>query len=251
MPSIDDILQSYPRQRPPLSPGHEALYVEEYAINRGGKGLLYGLVSLLESWMHRQIAHKKGSSGPVLELGCGGLNHLAFEDPTPQEYDGVEPLTYLCKESEHFPKLGTLYGDYEKLADLIGHKSYQRIISTAVLEHLESLPRILASCGLLLQEGGRLQAGIPSEGGLLWGLSWRLSTGIAYRLRTGLDYKTVMRHEHINNAREIEAILRYLFAEVRVNRFPLPALQLSMYSYVEASSPNLDRCREISLSQSD
>ena len=55
---------------------------------------------------------------------------------------------------------------------------------------------------LRLEADGVFQAGIPSEGGFLWGIAWRLSTGISYYLRTGLGYGVVMRHEHIDSAFE-------------------------------------------------
>ena len=87
------------------------------------------------------------------------------------------------------------------------------------------------------------QAGIPSEGGLLWGLGWRFSTGISYFLRTGLDYGVVMRHEHLNTAAEITAIVGHLFDDVRLKRFPLPGHHLSLFTYIEAQSPRYDRCR--------
>jgi hypothetical protein len=52
----------------------------------------------------------------------------------------------------------------------------------------------------------------------------------------------VMRHEHVNDAAEIVAIVRHFFEDVRVRWFPLPALHLAFYGYVEARRPRLDRC---------
>jgi len=59
-----------------------------------------------------------------------------------------------------------------------------------------------------------------------------------------LDYATLMRHEHVNTAREIEAVARVFFREVRVARMPTPLLHASLYSYLEAERPDTDRCRE-------
>ena len=81
------------------------------------------------------------------------------------------------------------------------------------------------------------QAGIPSEGGLLWWLGWRLSTGLGFYLRTGLDYGVLMRHEHVNNAQEIIAVVTHFFENVTVVRFPTPICQLSFYSYIKAQRP--------------
>jgi len=79
-------------------------------------------------------------------------------------------------------------------------EQYDRVLSVAVLEHLGEMPAIIAASARLIRQGGVFQAGIPAEGGLLWGLAWRLTTAIAYRARTGLAYAPVMRHEHLNTA---------------------------------------------------
>jgi hypothetical protein len=51
-----------------------------------------------------------------------------------------------------------------------------------------------------------------------------------------------MRHEHINNASEIIAIVRHFFFDVRIRWFPLPARHFAFYGYIEARRPHLDRC---------
>jgi hypothetical protein len=89
---------------------------------------------------------------------------------------------------------------------------------------------------------GVFSAGIPSEGGFLWGFAWRASVGLSFRLRTGLDYGDLMRHEHANRAVEIEAIVRHFFRNVRVRRFPTPARQFSLYTFLRCQEPRLDRC---------
>jgi hypothetical protein len=182
-------------------------------------------------------AHRK--PGPALELGAGSLNHLEYEDGL-EPYDVVEPLPHLCRESPASDKIRRILEDYGQLAQL--QERYARIFSIAVLEHLEHLPRVIAQCGRLLSPGGIFQAGIPSEGGTLWGLSWRLTTGLAYRWRTGLDYGIVMRHEHINSADEILQVIHHYFRSVKVRRFPLPSQHLSLYAYIEATDPRVELC---------
>ena len=113
------------------------------------------------------------------------------------------------------------------------------------MEHVEHLPDVVARSGLLLDRNGVFQAGIPAEGGMLWGLAWRSTTGIAYRLRTGLPYAPVMHHEHVNTAEEIIAIVRYLFRSVTVSWFPLPSRHLSFYCYIEARDPYTDCCTRL------
>jgi len=234
-----DLLSTFPRRRPPLTEAHQKIFVEEYILNRSGKGLLYGAIKLLESVQHRKVAGLKDRES-ILEIGAGSLNHVPYESGV-RIYDCVEPFPELFENSPHLQKIRNLYTDIKEVPEAT---CYQRIISLAVLEHLVDLPTIVAYSGLLLSPHGVFQASVPSEGGFLWGLSWRMSTGIAYRLRTGLDYKTVMRHEHINTVSEILAVARYFFETIRTSRFPFPSLHLSLYTYLEATNPRLDRCRK-------
>jgi hypothetical protein len=241
LPDITHILASYPRKRPVLPPANAKLYIEEYKLNRGIKGgLLYSATAELEAWMHRKIA-KRGGGRRVLELGAGTLNHLRYEATAPV-YEIVEPMQELLSGR---PELARVSRVYRSVHDIPSEIRYDRILSIAVLEHLDDLPLIVASSALLLSDGGLFQAGIPAEGGLVWGLAWRVSTGISYRCRTGLSYTSVMRHEHLSMAEEIIAVLRHFFANVTVRWFPVPLLQLALYGYIEARHPLLERCQAV------
>jgi hypothetical protein len=102
---------------------------------------------------------------------------------------------------------------------------------------------VLARAGLLLEPGGTFRAGFPSEGGMLWGLAWRSTTGVEYFLKRGLAYGAIMRHEHVNTAQEIIALLGYFYERLEAARFPLPFAHLSFYTAATARHPRLDRCR--------
>jgi SAM-dependent methyltransferase len=248
MPSeerIAALLASYPRKRPPLTPAQEAHYAEEYRRNRAGLKGLFAVTATLEAWMHRAVAGSQ-TTGSILELGAGNLNHVPYEHGA-SVYDAVEPFAQLWHDSPYRSSVGAIYDD---IARIEPGRLYDRILSIAVLEHLTDLPGVIAQCGLLLAPGGRLQAGIPTEGGLLWGMAWRSTTGVAYRLRRGDDYGRIMRHEHVNDAREIQTVLEYFFRKVTLRRYPLPFFHLSFYTYLEAVSPDVDRCAAFCRSRS-
>jgi hypothetical protein len=212
---------------------------KEYLLNRGGGTLANRLALRAESWMHRMIA-QRALPGAVLEIGGGTLNHLPYE-PEVADYDVVEPFEALYSESANRPRVRRIFPNIEEVPK---ESRYDRIVSIAALEHLEDLPKIIARSALLLSEGGIAQHSIPSEGGMLWGVSWRLTTGLAYRLRNGLSYGVAMRHEHINDAPEIIAVLAWFFERVEIRRYPVPFHHVSLYTYVEATHPRCDRCRE-------
>ena len=193
--------------------------------------------------MHRRVAALGVAGESVLEVGAGTLNHVPYETRC-KRYDFVEPYLDLYRSSDLVHRVSE---GYEDIFHVPADRRYNRVFSIAVLEHLTHLPAVVARCGQMLSPGGVFQAGIPSEGGMLWGLAWRCITGPAYRFRTGLDYGSLMRYEHVNTAREILAVTGYLFEDVKIARFPSPLHHLSFYCYLEARRPvarACDQCAE-------
>jgi SAM-dependent methyltransferase len=193
----------------------------------------------LETWMHRRIARQ--SAETILEVGAGNLNHVPYH-PRARVYDVVEPFRELWEDSPYRNSVRTIFRD---IAEVPEQSAYDLVLSVAVLEHLTDLPGIVARSAILLREGGRMCAAFPSEGGLLWGLAWRVTTGVAYRLKRGLDYAAIMRHEHVNSSPEILRILHYFFGGIALARFPLPGHHLSFYTVATATLPHLERCRQV------
>ena len=229
--NIADLIKTYPRIRPPVSAEFSRVYEQVYKDNRSGKGLLSHLSQQLESWMHRKVAScVNAQAHQLLEIGGGTLNHVDYEQNT-LHYDIIEPLHILYQDNPKKSRIRHFYNDIKEIPETI---RYNRIISVAVLEHIVDLPDVLRKCTTLLEKDGVFQAGIPSEGGLLWGMAWRCSMGLSFKLRTGLDYGELMRHEHVSNADEIIALVQHFFKEVTVKRFPLRGGHSSLYCYIEA-----------------
>lgn len=237
---IDALLRSYPRVRPELPKKHRESYIEHYRANRGGESRLGRIVLHLESWMHRRVAENLQAER-ILEIGAGTLNHVHYH-PHARIYDAVEPFRELWEDSPVRQQVNHIFGDLARIPE---DERYDAIVSVAVLEHLTDLPLILARSGLLLDENGSFRAGFPSEGGFLWGLAWRATTGMKYRWDRGLDYGSIMRHEHVNTADEVVALLSYFYERIALDRFPAPWHHLSFYTVALAGSPRIDRCRDV------
>ena len=236
----DQFLGNFPKKRPELPREYQLIYEAEYLNNRNGYGLVSAFASALESWMHRKAAshHELGDS--VLELGAGTLNHLEFE-PNVGAYDIVEPFHQLYDGRESHSKIRS---SYQTIHDVPESNRYARILSVAVLEHVLDLPALVARSGLLLAEKGVFSAGVPTEGGLLWYLAWRLGTGIPFYIKYRMDYAPYMRFEHVNSAYEIESVLRFFFGHVTVERYPFDCFHSSFYSYFDCHEPRLNRCAD-------
>ena len=79
---------------------------------------------------------------------------------------------------------------------------------------------------------------------MLWGLAWRMTTGPAYKFRNGVGKQALMNHEHVNKAKEIIAVVSKFFEDVQIKRFPFNTNDLSVYTYIEAKGPKLEKCAE-------
>ena len=244
MSDIDTILDRFPKERPPMTAKEASVHTALMKKNRERLTLFTRVSDILESWMHRQAA--RHSELPLahrlLEIGAGTLNHLPFESPE-ITYDVVEPTSEMYLDKNEHERIRRFYGNISEIE--VEHR-YDRIVSIATLEHVTDLPDTVARAGLLLEQGGVFRCGIPSEGGLIWGLSWRL-IGLDLFLRTGHDWSQHMRHEHVNSAAEIIAVIRNFFESVKIRRFPLPFHHLSFYVAIEARDPRLDRCHAYTL----
>lgn len=238
--SINELLNAYPKIRPSLDDELLKIYQDEYKKNRGGHTTITSVAQKLESWMHKKVARSSSSinlnENRTLEIGAGTLNQLPYEDEN-IEYDVVEPMTALFEDSKFLHRISNIYND---ISDIPTSNKYSRITSIAVLEHLENLPIVLQESIKLLRDDGVFACGIPSEGGFLWGLAWRLTTGLEFKIRTGQNYGKLMGYEHLNTAYEIEKLLRHFFKEVRIQRFGL-GRHFSLYSYIECKIPVKNR----------
>ena len=234
--NVSHILRRFPKKRPPLSKKFKNIYADQYKSNRSGSTLASSFAQKLESWMHKKVARatplQQLNRCDTLEIGAGTLNQLPYELRN-GNYDFIEPLDFLYSDSPFRKNTRTAYAD---IVDIPSSIQYNRIISIAVLEHVEDLPNLLEKCIEHMKDGGIFACGIPSEGGFLWGAAWRFSTGLEFRMRTGLDYSELMRHEHLNNAHEIECLLRYYFKDVEIRRFGF-GMHLSLYTYIECKNP--------------
>lgn len=242
------MFDQFPKTRPPLPKDIEAIYAANYKSNREGKTTASSLAQRMESWLHKQVAKDVAAHQSLrkttLELGAGTLNQLQYE-PAIHQYDIVEPFTELYRNSHLLKRVRNVYSD---ISEVPTSSRYDRITSVSTLEHVCNLPEVVARSGLLLAENGVLRTSIPNEGTLLWTLGWKITTGLEFKLKHGLDYNLLVKHEHVNTAREIEEVLEYFFEEVGCKVFGLTK-GISFYRYYECRKPIVARCSVFSNKQ--
>ncbi len=232
--NIDYFIKNYPKTRPLLEPEIEKIYNSIYLNNRQGSSGATSIAQKLETWMHLKANKFIRDGRNILEIGAGTLNHLNF-DKSYESYDVIEPFKELYLNSKNRNKVNNFYSDVGDLEK----KKYDYVISFATLEHLENLPYIVSTLAKSLNEKGEFISSIPSEGGFLWGLAWRIGTGLEFKLKYNLDYSNLMRHEHINSCFEILYLLKIIFQDVEVYKFGL-GNHFSLYQCIKCSNPKFE-----------
>ena len=234
------MLENYPKTRSELPPDFQRIYNEHYKNNREGETTSASLSQKMESWMHKKVAKdvKKDIKKSTLEIGAGTLNQLKYEKTQP--YDIIEPFVELYANSPYKTHIRHIYSDIDEIE--LSAK-YDRIISIATFEHILDLPKVVAKSVLLLNENGVLRVAIPNEGTILWELGWKFTTGLEFKLKYGLNYETLMKHEHVNTANEIEKILYFFFKKHHCSCLDL-GKRFAFYRFYECFEPNIELARK-------
>lgn len=230
------ILDKFPKEREDLPAAYQKIYTQHYLINREGKSKTTSLSKKLEHWLHKKVAKDVvNSSRPkaTLEIGAGTLNQLDFE-PHHDKYDIIEPFSELFDGSPHLNAVRKVYNDISEVRD----QKYDRITSIAVFEHIMDLPYVVAKAALLLNEGGCIRTSIPNEGTIMWKLGTKI-TGSEFKKKYGLDYNVLMKYEHVNTSKDIEAVLNYFFEKTESASFGT-GKNFAFYRFFEHKNPKIE-----------
>ncbi|MCL2008652.1 MAG: class I SAM-dependent methyltransferase [Treponema sp.] len=214
----NDIQNNFPKVRPKLPQEYIEIYERMYKDNRQGKGIMSFLSQSVESWMHKIVSKYRFDNNYVLEIGAGTLNQLKYEISSHPVYDIVEPFTSLYTDS---PYLHIIRNKYNDISVIPLENKYDRIISIATFEHILNLPEVLLQIKKLLSPSGIHSVAIPNEGYFLFRLGWMCTTWLAFRIKYKLPYFPIAEHEHVNQADEIENLLREHFSIIKCQVFGL------------------------------
>jgi hypothetical protein len=234
------MFSQFPKIRPSLPEDVAKIYKTYYKKNRTGSTPASKLSQWAESWLHKRVAADiqfDRSPKTTLEIGAGTLNQFRFE-PEVGPYDIVEPFSELYIGAERLKRVRTVYQDIGEVSE---DRQYDRITSVATFEHICNLPEVIARTGLLMKAKGSLRVSIPSEGTFLWRLAWELTTGIEFRIQYALDFGALRRHEHVNNAREIESLLNWFYGDIHGEVLGFTK-GFSLYQFYVCRQPNRERC---------
>lgn len=160
----------------------------------------------------------------ILEIGPGDLPHQIYWINKPEKY-------VVCDIRREFILQSQKILDNQRIVNSgyvldqpripLDDSSIDVVIGFYVLEHLYPLETYLQEIVRVLKPGGLLVAGIPTEGGLAWGLGRFFSSRRYIKKYSDLDPDKIICWEHPNFAQEVLTQLDYTMIRKQVKFWPL------------------------------
>ena len=228
--SPSGVLQLLPRSPRPEPPIYDDPDFRKYRAlyDSDAENVYYSNQNRLFHWIHHS-AHQRthdywleAPAGWAADIGCGTGDHFQYFDDLSRVIGIDMSLGSLEVVRRRHPAALLIQADINALPLRDGVLA--AAFSIYNLEHLFYLEDALAEIARVLSGQGRFYVGLPTEGGLAWGLGRKLSTDRMYSRKYGIDYARVMRIEHCNTARRVIAECRKTFELRRRTYFPLPFL---------------------------
>lgn len=180
----------------------------DYSKNNytGFSGFLF---SLGHKNLEKNLENKKFSN--VLEIGAGTEPHLKYIKHEYNKYTIMETsdfsIDYL---KENYDNIDII--KYDGLNFTFDDNSFDRIILSHCLEHIENYEQFVDKLMKILKSGGILSLSQPTDPGILWRLA-RYFRQILTLSNSSLivENNYIMAKEHINSIFNIVSVLRYKY----------------------------------------
>lgn len=187
-----------------------ASWLSNYDAHTYGKGLSGAVLkrshAVLEAPFGPEMHFQK-----VLEVGAGTLAHLGairhgYEEYVASDFD--QAVIDVAKKKVTSDKVRVLKLDAGALP--FDDDSFDRLIATHVLEHVERPHEVLKEWVRVIKPGGVLSIVLPCDPGMAWRFG-RYFGPRTRSLRAGIPYDYYMAREHINSIFGLREILAFHF----------------------------------------
>lgn len=179
----------------------------------------------------------------VLEVGAGSGEHLAFVEQSSFShwicldlFPGIADPE-LCSSLTASGRVSFVTGDVIALP--YSDSSFDEVISTCLLHHVEDPETALRELRRVVRGGGRITISLPTDPGLLNRLVKSLITYPQMR-RTGIENpRLVYAREHTNHIGSILELAKHVFSSdnLRLRYYPIgiPSWNVNLFVLLEAN----------------
>lgn len=191
-----------------------------------------GGLGLFERWTHQSLEKGKKIAPQlsILDIGGGDGQHVPFLSGKFSNYTILDLLDHSQKlnpaiNGVDILKIHFVLGDAEKLP--FDNESFDRIILTCVLHHVDSPAKVLSECRRVLRNGGELSIYLPNDPGMIYRWIRHFGAHKKYAKRTKRpieEIKYLWAIEHQNHVLGISTVIRQTFKCDSIHRrsYPLP-----------------------------
>lgn len=202
-----------------------------YEMTNYGAGLSGYFLDKSHEWLERGFSAEMKFSR-VLEVGAGTGVHLRHVRHRFDSYVLSDSSIDMLRQAQ-IPKdrIGTVE---ICIADArnpgFADNSFDRLVATHVLEHLERPWEVLREWHRVVKPGGIISLVLPCDPGL----GWRLGRQLVARRKfdqSGIEYDYWMAREHINSINNLVALLQYYFPVIKETWAPMriPSIDLNLF----------------------
>ena len=188
------------------------LYYEQYFDNTSNKGFNGWLFAFthkkLEIFPNLTNDQKRKTSFNILEVGGGSGQHLHFVKQIYEKYVLTDINPLLLPKNTHKSKLkGIRY----KVADVqnlpFKPESFDRVIMTCLLHHLNDVEKALSEIDRVTKNGGLVSIYVSCDPGLLNRLLRRLLIMPKAKKMGFFEYELLIAREHRNHFQSIKTMI--------------------------------------------
>jgi ubiquinone/menaquinone biosynthesis C-methylase UbiE len=185
-----------------------------------------------ERWSHKTLEKgvRLSSSTLLLDIGGGDGQHVPFLKGNFSRYtildliDNSKNLNASISEKDR-PKVDFVVGNAERLP--FESDSFDRIVLTCLLHHVDSPSKVLEECRRVIKNGGVISVYVPNDPGVLyrWIRHFVAHKKYAKFMRRPIaDIKYLWAIEHQNHVLGITTILKRIFRRdsIRLRTYPIP-----------------------------
>ena len=198
-------------------------YYKEFfdnTANKGFNGFLFDFThETLELIPRLGNGKKRTVSSKVLEVGAGLGQHLKFVKKSYSKYTmaDVNPSLMLKNNRESkLAKIEYIVADVQNLPFKQG--SFDRVISTCLLHHLNDVETALLEIKRVTKKGGLVSIYLSCDPGIMNRLLRKLLITPKARRLGFSEYDIFIAREHKNHFQSIEFMINYVFAGQNIQK---------------------------------